>query len=181
MHYQAKKENSVQNMGSAIESIVHRLNKYIIWISMGTLFLMMVLVTIGVVARYLFNSPLRGDMEIQELMMVLIVFIAFPFCQMEKGNVYVELLIDRLKGRSKAILQSCAYFAGLIIIALIIWQTGLRAFHGLANIKSDITLTLAIPIAPFILIADIGLLLFALEWLFELVHSISRISATNKS
>jgi TRAP-type transport system small permease protein len=169
----------VQNVGSAIESTIHRISKQITWLSMGMLFLMMILVTVGVIARYVFNSPLRGDMEIQELMMVLIVFVAFPFCQMEKGNVYVELLVDRLKGRSKAILQSFAYFIGLVVIVLIIWQTGLKAIHGMAHLNSDITLMLGIPVAPFVLIADIGLILFAAEWLIELVHSIQRVSGVN--
>jgi TRAP-type C4-dicarboxylate transport system permease small subunit len=177
--YLAVKENIMQKVPGAIESTVHWISKQLTWLSMAMLFLMVLIVTVGVIARYAFNSPLRGDMEVQELMMVVIVFIAFPFCQMEKGNVYVELLVDRLKGRPKAILQSFAYFIGLIIIVLIIWQTGLRAIRGIVDVNSDITLMLNIPIAPFVLIADIGLILFAAEWLIELVHSIHRISGAS--
>jgi|WetSurMetagenome_2_1015567.scaffolds.fasta_scaffold197866_2 TRAP-type transport system small permease protein len=170
----------MRKVAGSIESKIHWISKQLTWLSMTMLFLMMILVTVGVIARYIFNSPLRGDIEIQELMMVLIVFIAFPFCQMEKSNVYVELVVDRLRGRARAILQSCAYFIGLVIIALIIWQTGLRAIRGFTDVNSDITLMLGIPVAPFVLIADIGLILFAAEWVIELVHSIHRISGISK-
>jgi TRAP-type transport system small permease protein len=176
----AVKENFMQNILDAIESTIHRISRQITWLSMGILFLMVLLVTVGVIARYVFNSPLRGDIEIQELMMVLIIFIAFPFCQMEKGNVYVELLVDRLNGRSKAIFQSFAYLMGLFIIILIIWQTGLRVIRGMVDVHSDITLMLGIPVAPFVLVAEIGLILFAAEWLIELVHSLNRISRVNR-
>lgn len=171
----------MQKVAGTIESIIHTISRQVTWLSMGILFLMMILVTVGVVARYVFNSPLRGDMEIQELMMVIIIFIAFPFCQMEKGNVYVELLVDRLKGRPKAILQSFAYFIGLVIILLIIWQIGLRTIHGMANLNSDVTLMLGIPVAPFVLVAEIGLILFAAEWLIELIHSINRAAGISKA
>jgi TRAP-type transport system small permease protein len=171
----------MRKVAGTIESGIHWISKQLTWISMFMLFLMMILVTVGVIARYAFNSPLKGDMEVQELMMVLIIFVAFPFCQMQKGNVYVELLVDRLKGRARAILQSFAYLIGLFIISLIIWQTWLRAIRGFTDTNSDITLMLEIPVAPFVMIAEIGLILFATEWLIELIHSIHRISTGKKS
>jgi TRAP-type C4-dicarboxylate transport system permease small subunit len=162
------------NIAKSVESFIHRISRGIRWISMGTLFLMMFFVTVGVIARYIMNKPIKGDMEIQELGMVLVVFVAFPFLQSEKGNVYVELLVDRLKGRRKAILQSFAYLIGLAIIVLITWQTGVRIARDLASPSFDVTLTLYISRIPFLLIADIGLALFGIEWLIELIHCLYR-------
>jgi TRAP-type transport system small permease protein len=156
------------------ESIIHSFSRKIRWISMGVLFLMMFFVAAGVIARYIMNRPIKGDMEIQELGMVLVVFVALPFLQSEKGNVYVELLIDRLTGRKKAILGSLAYLLGIIIIALIVWQTGVKVARDFASFGSNVTLSLYIPIAPFLLIADIGLGLFGIEWLIELIHNLHR-------
>jgi TRAP-type transport system small permease protein len=159
------------NIAKRTESYIHKISQNLRWISMGTLFLMMFLVTAGVIARYIFNKPIKGDMEIQELMMVLIVFVALPFLQHEKGNVYVELLVERLKGRPKAILQTVSQLLGMLILILIIWQTGIKAVHGLASMNTDVTLSLLIPTAPFVLIADIGLVFFGIEWLIGLIHS----------
>ena len=165
----------------ATETFIHRISSWIRWISMGTLLIMMIFVTAGVIARYVLNKPIKGDLEIQELMMVLIIFLAFPYCQSEKGNVYVELLADRLKGISKEILHSFAYLIGLVIIALIVWQTGLKAMQGLASIKTNVTLSLYIPVSPFLLVADIGLGLMGVEWIIELIHSIHRVIVSKQA
>jgi TRAP-type C4-dicarboxylate transport system permease small subunit len=163
-------ENLMLSIARSIESLIHSISRRIRWVSMGTLFLMMFFVAAGVIARYIMSRPIKGDMEIQELGMVLVVFVALSFLQSEKGNVYVELLVDRLKGRSKAILQSFAYLIGLGIIVLIIWQTGVKAVRDFASFGSNVTPSLYIPKAPFLLIADIGLALFGIEWLIELIH-----------
>lgn len=157
---------------SAVENAIHRSSRWVRLVSQGTLFIMMFLVTAGVIARYVFNNPIKGDLEIQELMMVLIVFLALPYCQLEKGNVYVEVLVRRFEGRLKDIFQSFVYLIGLIIIGLIVWQTGVRAIKGFAAFHDHVTLSLWIPITPFVVIATIGLALMGIEWLIELIHSI---------
>jgi TRAP-type C4-dicarboxylate transport system permease small subunit len=162
-------------LSTAIENAIHRISQWIRLVSQGTLFIMIFLVTAGVIARYIFNSPLKGDMEIQELMMVLIVFLALPFCQLEKGNVYVEIVANRFKGWTKEFFHSLVYLLGFFIIALIVWQMGERAINGFTEFHRHVTLTLWIPITPFVLIATIGLALMGLEWLIELVHSVRKL------
>jgi TRAP-type C4-dicarboxylate transport system permease small subunit len=154
------------------EKAMHRLSRGLRYISMGTLFIMVFFVTAGVIARYIFGKAINGDLEIQELMMVLIIFLAMAYGQLEKGNIQVELLIGRLKGRSKAILQSITYLLGLGILALIIWQMGTRAIHGLTTSGGGATIMLLIPKSPFVLIATIGLALMCVEWIIDLVHSV---------
>jgi TRAP-type C4-dicarboxylate transport system permease small subunit len=159
---------------SAVENVIHRISRWIRLVSQATLFIMMFLVTAAVFARYVLNRPLKGDIEIQELMMVLIVFLALPYCQLEKGNVYVEILAKRFKGRLKDISHSFVYLIGFIIIILIVWQIGVRVMKGFAAFHEHVTLSLWIPITPFVAIATIGFALMGLEWLIELIHSIRR-------
>jgi TRAP-type C4-dicarboxylate transport system permease small subunit len=154
------------------EEAVHRLSRGIRFISQVALFLMMFFVSAGVIARYFLNNPIKGDLEIQELMMVLIVFLALPYCQLEKRHVYVEVLINHLKGRTKTILSSFAYFIGFIIIVLIVWQTGARAIKGFMAFHNDVTLSLWIPISPFLAVACIGLALTGIEWLIALIYTL---------
>ena len=156
----------------AVENAIHRFSRWTRMASQGTLFIMVFLVTAGVFARYILNKPLKGDLEIQELMMVLIVFLALPYCQLEKGNVYIEILINRLKGRLKDIFYSLDYLLGMIIIVLIVWQMVVRVMKGFAAFHDDATLSLWIPITPFVAIATIGLALMGIEWLIDLIHHI---------
>ena len=159
----------------AIERVIHRTSRSLRWISASVLFAMMFFVAADVIGRYFLNRPIKGDLELQEIMMVLIVFLALPYCQTEKGNVHVELVVDALKGRSKAILQSFAYLIGLSIIILLVWQMGLRGLQGLSSSRTDFTAMLLIPVWPFALIAATGMALMAVEWLVDLICSVRRV------
>jgi TRAP-type transport system small permease protein len=150
---------------------IHQFNKWIRLISEVILFLMMLLVAADVVGRYFINKPIKGDIEIQELMMVLIVFLALPFSQIEKVHIFVELLVSHLKGRLKSILESTTYLMGFGIIVMLVWQLGLRGWHGITSPRPETTSILQIPISPFIMIAALGLALMGVEWLIDLIYS----------
>jgi len=54
---------------------------------------MMLLTTVDVVARYLFNRPLRGAFEITELMLVVLIFAGLPLAKVFGGPVR-DVLLD---------------------------------------------------------------------------------------
>lgn len=162
------------NLSNVIENIIHRISNWIRWVSISVLFIMMLFVTVDVISRYTLDKTIKGDLELQELMMVLIVFLAFPYCTMQKRNIYVELLIDRLKGRTKAIVNSFASLVGMAILIVIIWQVALRGWDGITGSQVELTQLLEIPMAPFMLIAAIGLAFMGLEWLIDMLHSFAR-------
>lgn len=52
---------------------------------------MMCLTGADVLARYVFNAPIKGAFELVEIMMVLLVYLAFPLAILAKAHVEVEL------------------------------------------------------------------------------------------
>jgi TRAP-type C4-dicarboxylate transport system permease small subunit len=52
---------------------------------------MMCLTGADVLARYIFNAPIKGAFELVELMMVLLVYLAFPLAILANANIEVEL------------------------------------------------------------------------------------------
>ena len=161
-------------MVNTSEKITHHLSRWIRLVSEVMLFLMMFFVFADVIGRYIIHKSIKGDIEIQELMMVLIVFLALPYCQLEKVHIFVELLVNRLKGRLKAILESLTYLIGFGVIVILTWQLGLRSLTQIISPLPEKTDMLLIPLSPFMLVATIGLALFGVEWLIDLIHSIIR-------
>jgi len=92
-------------------------------ISLLSLLIMVFFVTVDVIGRYLFNKPITGGMEIQELMMVVIVFLAMGVATQEKTHVIVELLIQYFKGRTLTITNSITGLISFAFVALLVWQT----------------------------------------------------------
>src|SRR6188474_2231621 len=59
------------------------------------LFLMMLLTFVDVVARYLFNFPLRGGFEVTELMLLVLIFAGLPLVSHADEHVTMDF-IDRI-------------------------------------------------------------------------------------
>ncbi len=59
---------------------------------------MMVLTTVDVVARYVFNRPLRGAFEVTELLLLVLIFAGLPLVSFTNEHAVMDF-IDRLLGR----------------------------------------------------------------------------------
>jgi TRAP-type transport system small permease protein len=163
------------NVAILIERAVHFLSRGIRYISMATLFLMMCLITGDVIGRYVFNKPIKGAMEINELMMVIVAFLALAYCTMHRSHIIVEVILFRLSKRTQAILNSISSIGGVIITALIFWQTALHGWIELLSPTGKITMLLSIPIAPFLLLAAAGYFVMTLELIISFIHYVTEV------
>lgn len=57
-----------------------------------TLFLLMLLTTVDVAGRYFFNAPVRGSVELTQLMLAAVVFLALPTVCWREEHVSIDLL-----------------------------------------------------------------------------------------
>lgn len=160
--------------GNQVASILHKINRWVAYISVAVLLLMVLFVAVDVIGRYLFNKPVLGGMEIQELMMIVIIFLALGITTHDKQHVFVELLVIRLKGQTLAIVKSVGLLLTFIFVALLVWQTLKNAINDMTSEAPTITPALSIPVAPFIFVAALGLFFMALEFLIELVINLRR-------
>jgi TRAP-type transport system small permease protein len=154
-----------------IERRIHQISESVRIVSMVVLFLMMVFVPLDVFGRYILRSPVYGDLQYQQLAMVLIVFLALPYCTYKKGHIYVELLVNRLSGRKLATVQSIASVAGLAIMVFITYQMGVFGVRELLAPLKQTTTLVSIPLFPFILIGMVGCAAMSLELAIECAHS----------
>ena len=140
----------VEIYDNSIRSIGNWLN----WISSIALILMMSLTCLDVAMRYFFSSPIPGSFELTEFMMPVVITFGFAYCALEKGHVHVELVTSKLPRRTQAVMNgiACLVFFGLFL--LITWQSWLRA-KGMMD-SGQTSITLAIPVFPFVLAVALG-------------------------
>jgi TRAP-type C4-dicarboxylate transport system permease small subunit len=68
------------------------LSKFLLGLSCAAVLLgMMCLTGADVIARYLFNAPIKGAFELIEILMVVFIYMAFPLAILAHSNVEVEL------------------------------------------------------------------------------------------
>ena len=99
-------------------------------------------------------------MDLSIFMMVIVVFFSMAQCELMRGHITIDLLVSRFKQKSQDIFNSIAYVIFLVTFGWMTWQLiqyGIDRWHN--NIVS---LTLKIPIGPFVFVAALGCALLSL-------------------
>lgn len=69
-------------------------------------------------------SPVRGDYELVQMGCAIAVFSFLPWCQLNRGHVTVDVIVDRFPARARAfltLLGDVALFAAAVLIAWRLW------------------------------------------------------------
>lgn len=92
----------------------------------GALLVGMALVTVfSVIGRALLSfglGPIRGDFELVEAGCAIAIFAFLPWCQLRRGHVTVDIVVDRLSGGMKAFFGMLGDIAIAGIAGLILWR-----------------------------------------------------------
>ena len=132
----------------------------------------LMLLTVGdVVGRSFFNKPIPGTFELSEYMLAVIVLLGAAYTQQVKGHVGVDFLTNRYSPKTQSVLHAVTTLAGLLIIAILVWQGYLEGIHEKA--VSD---QLRVPQWPFKLLVAVGGLLLWLELLLDFISSVQKIT-----
>lgn len=121
------------------------------------LLLMMLLTVVDVVARYVFNRPVRGAFEVTELMLVVLIFAGLPLVSFSEEHAIMDF-IDRVTGpRAQRWLRRAVELASAAFMFLLAWLTWLKADRIAAY--RDATDVLRILYGPFVYFMAITLAL----------------------
>lgn len=144
-------------------------------IAVASIVVIMVVVNADVVGRNLFNSPVRGAMEIASALMALVVMLSLAYGEKSKAHIRIEILVQRLSHAGQASLDVLANCLGMLLCGLIMvetWGIVVRALLGREGIESG---EVYIPIFPFYLMVPLGCGLLLLQFFIGAVRSINRL------
>ena len=101
-----------------------------------------------VVARYLFNRPIRGGFEITELVLLVLIFAGLPLVSHADEHVSMDFIDRVLPPRALAALLRAVNVAVAAMFFFLAWQVLLKA--GRIAQYGDTTDVLLIAVAPFV-------------------------------
>jgi TRAP-type C4-dicarboxylate transport system permease small subunit len=133
---------------------------------------MLGLVLFDVVMRYALRWPFLGAYEFTELAMVLIVFLALPYCAATGGHVAVDVLAPVLDRPRLRWVSVAVHLAGAALLAVIAWRTVLHAI-GSAE-RGEATNMMKVPHYPFELVAAASTAVFAAVLLAQAWRAVRR-------
>ena len=82
---------------------------------------LVVLIVVDVVARYLRWFSLAWGLEASEYMLYAITFLGAPWVLREKGHIAIELVVERLSPRAKALTRRATDALGAVVCATLLF------------------------------------------------------------
>ena len=143
----------------------------ILWhIAIGMLVALMLLGSSDVIGRYFLNRPIKGALEISEILLAGIIFFGLPYTTFVGGHVRVDTFVLLFSPPLQRIVACIISFLSFIIFGLIGWQgTELAWQSWQRNSAIDVFF---VPVAPFQLFVSVGALGVCLELFLQIRHLI---------
>ena len=95
--------------------------------SAAILFAMMLLTFADVVARYLFDFPLRGAFEVTELMLLVLIFAGLPLVSHADENVTMDFIDHMLPEPALRVLERAVHALCAAVFFFLAWLIWLKA------------------------------------------------------
>jgi TRAP-type C4-dicarboxylate transport system permease small subunit len=116
------------------DAVLRRLERTLVVVAAAMLFLIMVIVTVDVALRYLFNSPLAWSYDLISLyLMVGLFFFALSDTLHNNGHVSVDILHHYMPARARHAAELVGYGCMIFVFAMIFYMSTVRtwtSFHG---------------------------------------------------
>jgi TRAP-type C4-dicarboxylate transport system permease small subunit len=109
---------------------------------------MMCLTFVDVVARYLFNRPIRGAFEITELMLLVLIFAGLPLVSHADEHVTMDFIDRMLPAGAVLALQRLVHALVAALFFFLAWQMWIKASR--ISEYGDTTDVLRILVGPFV-------------------------------
>jgi len=133
--------------------------------SSALLLILMALTFVDVVARYLFNRPIRGGFELTELTLLVLIFAGLPLVSHADEHVTMDFIDRMLPERAVAILIRAVHALVAALFFFLTWQVLIKASRIAGY--GDTTDVLRIAIGPFVYFMAGMIFLTALVHLFK--------------
>ena len=126
---------------------------------------LMLVTFVDVVARYLFNRPIRGAFEVTELLLLVLIFAGLPLVSHADEHVTMDFIDRMLPAPAVPVLIRAVHALVAAVFFFLTWQVIIKA--GRISAYGDTTDVLRIAVGPFVYFMAAMIFLSGLVHLFK--------------
>ncbi|MBN1368506.1 MAG: TRAP transporter small permease [Dehalococcoidales bacterium] len=176
-------ENKKLKLNSRLNGLLNAFNKVetISLVLSGSFIAMIAVLTIiDVTGRFAFNNPLKGNIELQELAMVAIIWLAIAGAEKMDAHVSMELILNKLI----AIKSRFYSYLKILTLSISIALFGILSYYGIRYVLSSIAISetsggpLYVIVWPLKIILTIGIIELTIRLIINLIHVLHPIGET---
>lgn len=125
--------------------------------------------------RKFFSRPIQGTFEATELLLAVIIFFALPYTGLTDAHAVLDLTVNRLPKRAQDVIIGLNALFCAVVVGVVAYEMGLLAAEYGMTARTSITMR--IPIYPFILPAVAAGWLASLGFVIQALASFARAGA----
>lgn len=126
------------------------------------IFLIMVITTVEVVARYAFNSPTIWAWPVNRQLFGVFILFAGIYTMSKREHIRIEIFYDHFSPRLKLIAKIIALLSFISFIGVLIWQGTWMGWNAL-EVQEKASGTFRLPLYPLKLLIPIAAFWFLIE------------------
>ena len=158
---------------SPLEKFVHPSSRFLNYVACAALCIMPIPVFIDVVLRFTVSRTIPGGIEIQEYLLLILVFFGLAGAEWEGGgHIQIDLVLGKLSERGRNAVETFVYTLSLLILLLMSSQFVTQGIKRLYN--NELSKTLEVPLWIFWMLAALGTLMLALVLLLRMLNTLKR-------
>ncbi|UCD82688.1 MAG: TRAP transporter small permease [Desulfobacterales bacterium] len=125
-------------------------------------FIIMLITTLDVVARYVFNRPLLWGWLLNRQLFGIFILFAGVYTLLKGEHIRIEILYDHFPAKLKIIARWISLAAMTSFLGVLVWQTSWMGWNSLMN-NEKAAGAFRIPLYPFKLLIPVVAFLFFLQ------------------
>ena len=159
-------------MFNRMDRLIQKTAKVLSEIAGWLLFACMLIVTLNVILRKVFNSPLLGTYEWVGILTAVMISLGLAYCTVVGGHIAIDFVINKMKPGAQRIIAiicgaiSCLVMAG-VTVSLFLYANKLA-------LSGEVSPTTKIPFFIFVYVIGVGFISFLAVLILDLVKSVRR-------
>lgn len=150
---------------------VRKLNRGFAFAGMFLLIPMMLLTTVDVSARSIFNHPITGAYELSSYLLAVFILLGIAYTYQVGGHVQINMFTQRLPASVATVIEIFTTVLSLFIIAVLVWQGWLLGME-----ETAVSEQMRIPEMPFRLLVPLAAACLWLSLLMDLIEKVTRLT-----
>lgn len=150
-----------------LSSILFGTNKILSYIGAAALTFMMLLTVADVILRA-GGRPILGTYEIVSFSLAIVIGFTIPKVSLDRGHVFMEIVLDKVSKRSKAILNTFTRLLCLVLFAIVGYNLFLIGNELITS--GEVSSTLKLPFYPIAYAVGVCCFIECFVFIFDIVR-----------
>jgi len=151
-----------------MQKVLRACERFMLYISTLSTFILMLLTTADAGGRYIFNRPITGAYEVStNYLIIAAIFMAMSFGYRQGSYIRVTLLTNHLRGKAKVAVNTFVQVVSVlygVMLVIATYRQALRTFE----MHTTLSTLDFIPVGPAYVIVPVGLFFMSLAMLIDL-------------